>query len=99
MSQPWYNEVINKMAANNQNQANRPPVIGPHSFIGLTSMGIEKSNSPNLEGDLGELISTLRADPICQISEVARLTGIAEKHIIDLVRTNRVYIQVKSVEG
>lgn len=99
MAQPWYQQMANKMATSqSQNQANKPQVIGPHTFIGLSHEGIGKANSPNLEGDLGEIISTLRTDPICQISEVSKLTGISEKRVEELVRTSRVYFQIKSVE-
>ena len=99
MVQPWYQVAANKLATSqSQNQVNRSQLIGPHTFIGLSHDGVAKANSPNLEGELGGDYIGSPYQTCCQISEVAKLTGISEKRVEELVRTSRVYFQIKSVE-
>jgi len=82
--------------------ANKPSVGGgsmitSNSVVALTPDGVDKANSQNLDGDLGEIISILSSEHTAPIRQLAQLTGIDEKRIIEVVRANPVYIQPRRI--
>ena len=73
--------------------------INANTVLALTPDGVVKANSPNLEGDFGNIISQLSAEQTAPIRQLAQLTGISESRIIDVARQNPVYIQPRRIGG
>jgi predicted outer membrane repeat protein len=71
--------------------------LNANSVVALTPDGIDKANSQNLDGALGEVIAALSSEHTAPIKQLVQLTGLGERQIIDVVRTNPVYIQPKRV--
>ena len=84
-------------------QINKPSLGGAalnsNTVISLTPDGIDKANSQNLDGALGEIISALSSEHTAPIRQLAQLTGLDEHKIIEIVRANPVYIQPRRVGG
>ena len=73
--------------------------LNGNSVVALTPDGIDKANSQNLDGALGEVISALSSEHTAPIRQLVQLTGLDEKKIVEVVRANPVYIQPRRIGG
>jgi hypothetical protein len=73
--------------------------VSSSTIVSLTQEGRNKAETQEGVGDLGAILATLQfggSNSSYSISELSDRTGIPEKRIADIVRTNRTYILIKS---
>ena len=73
--------------------------VSPSTVVSLTQEGRNKAESQEGVGDLGTILATLQfggSNSSYSIRELSERTGIPERRIADIVRTNRTYIIIKS---
>ena len=72
--------------------------VNSNTSVILTQEGIKKAESQEPTGDFGAIISTLHFGNGCSytVSELSDRTGIPERRISDIIRSNRTYIMIKS---
>jgi hypothetical protein len=72
--------------------------VNPNTSVCLTMEGIKKAESQEPVGDFGTVLSTLHFGNGCSytVSELSDRTGIPEKRVSDIIRSNRTYIMIKS---
>jgi hypothetical protein len=71
--------------------------VQPNTIVSLTQEGINKSEAQDGVGDLGAILSTLHFGSGCSysVAELSDRTGIPDKRIADVIRSNRTYILIK----
>jgi hypothetical protein len=75
------------------------PNVSPNTIVSLTQEGRNKAESQEGSGGLGAILATLQfggSNSSYSISELSERTGLPEKSVSDIVRTNRAYIMVKT---
>jgi hypothetical protein len=73
--------------------------ISPNTIVTLTQDGLNKAESQEGVGDLGQILGTLQfggRNGSYSVRELSDRTGISEKRIEEVVRENRAYILIKS---
>ena len=72
--------------------------VTPYTIVSLTQEGRSKADADGGVGDLGAILATLQFGSGCSYSvrELSERTGIPEKRVADIIRTNRAYILIKS---
>jgi hypothetical protein len=74
--------------------------INSKTVVSLSTAGEAKAERMTMGGDYGEVLSTLRSEEICTVSEIAQRTGMSEQKVVAIIRDlTPAFIAIKSTQS